>query len=379
MEKVYLDHAATTPLDPEVFEKMKPYFLSEFGNSESLHSFGRDAMLAVDAARDSIAKNIGANYDEVYFSSCGTECDNWALRGLAHGLKKTGRKKILVSSIEHHAVLSSADVLKEEGFDVEYIPCQRSGKIDVEWLKNALTDEVSVVAVMGANNESGVIQPMQEIGALAHAVGAVYFADCVQYAPYRRIDVKTLGADVVVFSAHKFYGPKGCGILYVKRGVRIDRLIAGGEQERGMRGGTLNVPAIVGAGFAYEKALKNLEENNRKIASLRALFLEKTKAIGGEVLGKDEERIESVLSYRLDGVRSDEFIFSADLEGIALSAGSACASHASSPSHVLSAMGLSEEEARSVLRFSFGKHNTEEQIEYAAKKTMEIVERIKNA
>ena len=381
--KIYLDHAATTPLDREVFEKMIPFYTDVFGNADSLHSFGRSGQNAVDNARDKIAELIGAKPSEIYFTSGGTESDNWAMLGSAYAMKKQGKTHILVSSIEHHAVLSSAERLEKDGFDVEYLPVNAGGRVEIAEAQKRLRADTALVAVMAANNETGAIQPIKEIGALAKANGALFFTDCVQYAPYRKIDVAEMNADMISLSSHKFYGPKGCGVLYVKKGVAVEKLVAGGEQERGMRGGTLNVPSIVGFAYAFEKCVQEQERNAEKLKTLREVFLQELLKIDGVTLNGEfkadgSDGTQSVVNVRIDGVDNGTFLYNMDLNGIAVAAGPACASASLKPSHVLTAMGLTEKQAKSSVRFSFGKDNTEEELVFTAKTVGKIVKKLKS-
>lgn len=377
---IYFDHAATTPLDGEVFEKMRPYYTENFGNADSPHSFGRAAMRAVDAARDRVAELVGAKPDEIYFTSGGTESDNWAILGAAYAQRKKGKTRVVVSSIEHHAALSAAERLEKEGFSVAYLPVNARGEAETEALRALLTPETGLVAVMAANNETGVVQPFKALAKLAHENGSLFFTDAVQAAPYLKIDVADWGADMLSFSAHKFYGPKGCGALYVKNGVRLGKLIAGGEQERGMRGGTLNVPSVVGLAAAYEKSVRGMVENNAKIEGLKALFLKKifSDIEGVKLNGEGTACLPSIVNLTFEGIDNAAFLYNMDLHGVAVAAGSACASASVKPSHVLTAMGLSEKDARSSVRFSFGRENTEEEILYGAELAAQIVGKLRS-
>lgn len=377
-ERIYLDHAATTPLDRQVLEKMLPYFTLDFGNADSPHALGRKAMSAVDEARDILAGFLGAEKNEVYFTSGGTESDNWAMFGAARAKRKEGRDRIVLSSIEHHAVLSAAERLEKEGFLVTYLPVNEGGMVELNSLESVVDDKTALVAIMAANNETGVLQPIKEAAQIAHEKGALFFTDAVQAAPYLPIDVQAWGADILSLSAHKFYGPKGVGALYIKKGVRVEKLVGGGEQERGLRGGTLNVPAIVGLAAAYEKNRKEMTEANKKLQALSALFLERISSLTGVTRnGASENALPSVLNLRFSGVENTTLLFNMDLKGVSVAAGSACASASVKPSHVLTAMGLSEREAKESVRFSFGKNNTEEEIERAAKLVVELVERLR--
>lgn len=377
MQRLYFDHAATTPLDHEVLEKMLPYFTDVYGNPDSPHGIGRSAMNAVDSARDKIADLIHAKSNEVYFTSGGTEADNWAMLVGAYAQKAQGKTHVLVSAVEHHAVLESAARLERAGFDVTYLPVNEGGRVEVSALKAALTEKTGLVALMAANNETGTVQPFREAARLAHANGSLFFTDAVQAAPYMPIDVREWDVDLLSFSSHKFYGPKGAGVLYIKNGLKTERLIVGGEQERGLRGGTTNVPAVVGLAAAYEKKVRGMSALNEKLNALRALFLSELSALDGVHINGDGEKIPSVLNLRFDGVDNADFLYNMDIKGICVAAGSACASASIKPSHVLTAMGLTESEAKASVRFSFGKENTEEDVRVLAEVTKEVVKRLR--
>ncbi len=375
MDRIYLDHAATTPLDNEILEKMLPYFTENFGNADSPHALGRKAMNAVDEARDSLALRLNAKPSEIFFTSGGTEADNWAIRGGAYAQKRAGKTHVIISFIEHHAVLSAAEKLQEEGFSVSLLPVNGQGMVEPNALSELITPQTGVVAVMAANNETGVLQPVQELAKIAHDNGSLFFTDAVQVAPYLPLDVKALGVDMLSLSAHKFYGPKGVGALYIKSGVKVDGFLVGGEQERGLRGGTTNVPAVVGLSAAYCKNGDTMSASNEKITRLRALFLEGISSLDGvEING---EGVPAVLNVRFKGVSNVDFLYNMDLQGVCLAAGSACASASIKPSHVLLAMGKREEEAKECVRFSFGKNNTEEEIARAALLTVEVVKKLR--
>ena len=381
---IYFDHAATTPLDNDVFEKMRPFYTENFGNADSLHSFGRKAQNAVDNARDSVAELLGAKPSEIYFTSGGTESDNWAVLGGAYAAKKQGKTHVLLSAIEHHAVLSAGERLQKEGFDVEYLPVNKGGRVELNEVLRRIKPNTGLIGVMAANNETGALQPVQEIAKIARENGCLFFTDCVQLAPHKKIDVVSLGADMISLSSHKFYGPKGCGVLYIKKGVAIEKLVAGGEQERGMRGGTLNVPNIVGFAAALEKCQAEMSANEQKLLSLRKIFIKEILKIqGAKINGEFQEDcadgISSIVNVRFDGVENAAFLYNMDLQGVAVAAGSACASASLKPSHVLTAMNLTEEEAKTSVRFSFGKENTEEEILFVVEKVKEVVKKIKSA
>ena len=383
--RIYCDHAATTPLDESVFEKMRPYYTEYFGNADSLHAFGRTAQNAVDSARDKVAELLNAKPNEIYFTSGGTESDNWAVIGGAYAMKKRGKTHVLLSAIEHHAVLFAGEKLQKDGFDVGYIPVNAQGRVEINEVVSRIKPTTGFIGVMGANNETGAIQPIEEISKIAKGNGALFFTDCVQLAPHKKLDLTALGADLVSISAHKFYGPKGCGALYIKKGVAIEKLVAGGEQERGLRGGTVNVPSVVGLASALEACVKEQAETERKLKELRKIFLDGLFKIGGITLnggldgGIESETLPSIANVRIDGVENGAFLYNMDLNGIAVSAGSACASASLKPSHVLTAMGLTESQAKSSIRFSFGKTNTVDEIEYVVEKSKEIIERLRKA
>lgn len=368
-ERIYLDHAASTPLDSEVLQIMLPYFSETFGNANSQHYFGRKAMAALDTARGTIARLIGAKDGEVFFTSGGTEADNLAVFGAARAQKKRGRNKIFISSAEHHAVIEPAEKLAaEEDFETCLIPIDRHGKIDLEYLRNNVDEHTALVAVMYASNELGTIEPVKEAAEIAHAHGAIFLTDAVQAAPYVRLNVQEIGADLLSFSAHKFYGPKGTGVLYVKSGTPMHKLLVGGEQERGFRAGTVNVAGAVGAAAAYEKTVAGMEEANAKIRRLKNLFVEEISRypfahING---GLGDACVPPVLNLRIDGTENTTMLSLMDLRGVAASAGSACVGGDIQPSHVLLSAGFSPEETRASFRLSFGKHNTEEEMVRAA-------------
>lgn len=378
MERIYFDHAATTPVDPRVLEKMMPYFTEKFGNPNSQHFFGRETVSAVDDARDAIAACIGAKPSEIYFTSGGTEADNWALRGAAHAFAARGRH-LIVSAVEHPAMISSAKELIKEGFDVTFAEVDEYGLVDLEKLERAIRPDTIFVGVMTANNEVGTIQPVKEIAALCKARGIVFFTDAVQAAGAIPLDVKALGADMLSFSAHKFYGPKGVGALYVRSGLRIGKLIAGGHQERSMRGGTTNVPAIVGMAQALRIACAELEKNAAYVTFLRDRFIKRVLAEIPYVKlnGHPEKRLPANANFSFRYIEGESLLFSLDLKNIAVSSGSACSSGSLEPSHVLLAMGLPEGLAHGSIRFSFGKDNTVEQVDYAVDALKEITVKLR--
>ena len=377
MNKIYLDHAATTPLDQKVLNKMLPYFTENFGNADSPHAVGRKAVNAVDDARDRVASLLGAKANEVYFTSGGTEADNWAVIGGAYAQREKGKDHVILSAIEHHAVLYAGEKLQKEGFQVTYLPVNEGGRVEVSALKAVMTERTGLVGVMMVNNETGVVQPIRELAKIAREGGALFFTDGVQGAPYLPIDVKGLGVDMLSLSSHKFYGPKGCGLLYVKNGVKIDKYIGGGEQERGLRGGTTNVPCVVGLAEAYQQNVGTMSASNEKIKRVSQLFLEGISSLSGISINGGGDKLPGILNLRVKGVSNVDLLYKLDLKGVCVAVGSACASGSIAPSHVLLAMGLKEEEARECVRISFGRDNTEEEGVRASKIFVETVEELR--
>lgn len=366
MQRIYLDNAATTPLKKTVFERMSAYFTEEFGNADSPHATGRKAMAAVDFARDTIAAWLGAKPKEIYFTSGGTESDNWAILGAARAQAKKGKRHVLLSSIEHHAVLFAAETLRAEGFDVEEISVNEGGRVETNAILRAIREDTALVCVMRVNNETGIVQPIEEIAKITHDAGVLFFVDAVQAAPHEAIDVREWGVDLLSVSSHKLHGPKGCGALYIKSGVQIERLVGGGEQERGLRGGTLNVPAIVGFAAAVEAL--DYEATNRAIAAAKDAFLRGISALDGVTRNGDcAHAIDGVLSLRVEGVDNATLLYKTDLAGLSIAAGSACSSASVKPSHVLTAMGMSEQAAKESVRVSFSGLTTEEEAQEAAR------------
>lgn len=375
---IYFDHAATTPVDKEVLNEMIPYFSQVFGNPNSQHAFGRASVKAVDSARDTIAKIINAKPNEVYFTSGGTEGDNWAMRGVAHAHKNKG-KHLIISPIEHAAMLSTAKALEKEGFEVSYMKVDEYGFVDLEHLKNIIRDDTIFVGCMMANNEVGTIEPIKEIAEIAHSKGAVMFTDAVQAAGVLKIDVKALGVDMMSMSSHKIYGPKGVGALYIRNGLKVDSILTGGHQERMKRGGTTNVPAIVGFAKAFTIAARDIDKNFEYVSSLRDRFIDKilSEVPFVKLNGPRKNRLPANADFSFEFIEGESILFSLDLAGISVSSGSACSSGSLEPSHVLLALGVEEALAHGSIRFSFGKHNTVEEVDYAVQVIKETVERLR--
>lgn len=378
MDRVYLDHSATTAVDSRVLQKMLPYFTDIYGNANSQHSFGRDALSGVDWARDTIANLIGAKSSEIYFTSGGTEADNWALKGIASAYKQKG-KKIIMSAIEHHAMLATGKQLSEQGYEVLYAPVNNKGIVDLEFLKQNVTQDTLLVSVMLVNNEIGTIQPIKEIVELCKDKGVLVHTDAVQAMSSLNVNVKELGVDLMSFSSHKFNGPKGLGALYVRNGLKIDKLIVGGHQERTRRGGTTNVPAVVGMAEALRLTRETLEQDNKKVKELRDYFVARVE---GEIPdaylnGDRDSRVVSNANFSFKYIEGESILFMLDLNGICVSSGSACSSGSLDPSHVLLSIGVPIEVAHGSIRFSFGKENTKEQVDYVVNKLKEIVNNLR--
>ena len=376
--KVYLDHAATTYTDPEVFEAMKPYFCEVFGNASSLHGFGREAAKAVDKARGQVAAALGCKPSEVYFTSGGTESDNWALKGIMHAHTDKGRH-LITSKIEHHAVLHACEQLEKEGFEVTYVDVDETGKIRIDQLEAAIRPDTVLVSVMAANNEVGTVQPIGEIAKLCKAKGALFHTDAVQAVGSLPLNVSEQGIDLLSLSAHKFYGPKGVGALIVRNGVRLDKLIIGGAQERSMRGGTTNTPGIVGLGEAIARAVGGMEENNAHVRALRDHFIDRVqKEIPDLRLnGHPTDRLPNNVNFSFEYVEGESILMTLDLKGIAVYSGSACTSGSLDPSHVLLAMGVPVELAHGSIRFTFGRRNTLEETDYTVEVLKETLQNLR--
>ena len=377
---IYFDHAATTPVCKEAVEKMIKYLTEDYGNPNSQHAFGRQAMKAVDEARDGIAKIINCKPSELYFTSGGTESDNWALRGVARAFKHKG-KHIIISPIEHAAMLSTAKALTKEGFEVSFMKVDSEGFVDLEDLKKIVRKDTIFVGCMMANNEVGTIEPIKEIAEIAHSVGAYCFTDAVQASGVLDIDVRELGVDLMSMSSHKIYGPKGVGALYVRNGLNIESIITGGHQERTKRGGTTNVAGIVGYYEAFKIANRDMQKNFEYVSSLRDRFINRVleeipyiKLNGPKDLTK---RLPANADFSFEFIEGESILFSLDLAGIAVSSGSACSSGSLEPSHVLLALGVEEALAHGSIRFSFGKHNTMEEIDYAVDELKKAIERLR--
>lgn len=379
MRRVYLDHSATTPLRTDVLEAMLPYLKDKFGNASSIHGFGREAKVALEEAREKVAGIINAAPSEIFFTSGGTESDNLAIKGTAFANRKKG-KHIITSQIEHHAVLESSKFLEKEGFEVTYLPVDSRGLVDPDGLKKAMRDDTTLVSIMHVNNEVGTIQPIQELCRIAKEKGAYFHTDGVQSVGKIRTDVKTSNVDMLSMSGHKIHGPKGVGVLYVRKGVRITPWTHGGHHERSRRAGTENLPGIVGFARALELMNQELDDQSRHMKNLTETFYRKlVESIPDVVLHGDSTRcVPNILSLSFKGVEGESVILSLDMKGVAVASGSACTSGTLEPSHVLSAMRVPPEVAQGAVRFSFGRDNTMEDVEYVLSLLPEIVQRLRS-
>ena len=376
---IYMDNSATTPVKQEVLDEMLPYFTTKYGNPSSIYSLGSSSKVAVEKSREKIGQAINANARDIFFTAGGSEADNWALKGVAFANRKKGNH-IITSKIEHHGILHTCEYLEKQGFKVTYLDVDEYGVIDLNQLKKSITDETILISIMFANNEIGTIQPIKEIGRIAKEKGVYFHTDAVQAIGHIRIDVDELNIDMLSMAAHKFYGPKGIGALYIRPGVKIDPLISGGGQERNRRAGTENVPGIVGMGKAIELAYKNLEEHNNKLIKLRDRLIKKVfKNIDYVRLnGHPTNRLPGNINICFEFIEGESLLLSLDMEGIAGSSGSACTSGTLDPSHVLLAIGLPHEIAHGSLRLSLGDFNTEDEIDYVVEKLVEIVARLRS-
>jgi cysteine desulfurase len=380
MQRIYLDHNATTPLLPAVIDRMLVVLREEFGNPSSVHHFGQQAKAALDEARTDVANLIGAEPSEVLFTSGGTEADNIAIRGAADALEVTGKHHLIASAIEHEAVLNTLKALAKRGWRTTLLPVDQSGIVSPGALRDALAGDTAVVSVMHANNEIGTIQPIAELARLAHDRGALFHTDAVQSAGKIPIDVKTLGVDMLSMSAHKFYGPKGVGALWIRRGLRVLPLLTGGRQERSRRAGTENVAGIVGMGVAARNAAAKMTEEGRRLAALRdRLEAGILRAVPGTAVnGSTGARVPNTTNISFDRIEAESLLIALDLEGLAVSTGSACSSGTLEPSHVLKAMGFNAHRTQNSIRFSLGAANTDAEIDRVISVLPRIVEKLRS-
>lgn len=380
IRKVYLDNASTTFVSSEVLAEMLPCFNSIYGNSNSVHSFGREASAIVDRARDRIANAINASKsNEIYFTSGGTEADNWAIKGIAHAYSNKG-KHIITSAIEHHAILDSCKQLEEEGFEVTYLPVDKNGLVNLVELLHAIRKDTTLISIIAVNNEVGTIQNIKAIAKIAHDYGIIFHTDAVQAIGNIKIDVQDMEIDALTISAHKIYGPKGVGCLYLKNGIRIEPMIVGGSQEREKRGGTVNVPAVAGFGKAVEVAVRDMSINQQKLRSIREYFIknlnEKIEYIS--INGHPQQKINNILNVTFEMVDNESLLMLLDMEGVAVSIASACTSGSNEQSHVLKAMGLDGNTVQSSIRISFGKNISRSDIDYAVEAIEKSVAKLRS-
>ena len=378
-KRIYADNAATTKVAPEVVDAMLPYFTETYGNPSSIYNEGRTARVAVEKAREQVANAIGASPKEIYFTGSGSEADNWALRSTARALSKKGNH-IITSAVEHHAVLHTCQDLEKQGFEVTYLPVDKYGMVSPDDVKAAIKDTTIMISIMFANNEIGTIMPIAEIGKIAKEAGVVFHTDAVQAVGNVEIDVKAMNIDMLSLTAHKFHGPKGCGALYVRQGVKLMSFITGGAQERMRRAGTENVPGIVGLGKAIELATANIKEKQEKLIALRDRYIKKVLETVpySRLNGHPTERRAGNANISFEYIEGEGLLLSLDMKGIAASSGSACTSGSLDPSHVLLAIGLKHEQAHGSLRTSFGEDTTVEDIDYMVDAIAEIVARLRS-
>ena len=361
---IYLDNAATTKVSDNVLNAMLPYLKEEYGNPSSIYTLGRNSAIAVNKARHQVAQALGCEDSEVYFTSCGSESDNWAIKSTAKMMAQKGKKHIITSVFEHHAVLHTLDALKKEGFEVTYLPVYSNGIVKVEDVANAIRPDTALVTIMYANNEIGTIQPIPEIGALCKEKGVIFHTDAVQDIGNVHINVKEQNIDMLSLSGHKIHAQKGCGVLYVNKKYRLPPFIDGGAQERGRRAGTENVPAIVGLGVAITDAVNGVDAKNEKLKKFSdKIYSEIMKIDRVHLNGDREKRMPSNLNFSFEGVEGESLLLQLDLQGIAASSGSACTSGSLDPSHVLLSIGLPHEVAHGSLRISMSEYTTEEEID----------------
>lgn len=374
MNRIYLDNAATTPVSPQVLEKMLPYFTEHFGNASSIYETGRDARKAVDAARRQAAAAINAKPQEIYFTAGGSESDNWAIKGAAFARRKKGNH-IITTSVEHHAVLHTCQWLETQGFEVSYLPVDEYGRVSARQVEEAITEKTILISIMAANNEIGTLMPIAEIAKVAKAHGILMHTDAVQAMGAVPVDVEAWGVDLLSLSGHKFHGPKGIGVLYIRTGVKLDSLVHGGAQERGRRAGTENLPAIVGIGEAMEIAAKNQPANAEKMTRLRDRLITRLLESIPDVRlnGHPTERLPGNVNISVRYIEGEALLLRLDLSGIAASSGSACTSGSLEPSHVLRAMGVPFNYAHGSVRLSLSRYTTEEEVDFVVAHFPEVI------
>lgn len=380
MEKrfIYADNAATTQVSEEVLNSMMPYFRTAYGNASSIYKLGRDAQRDIELAREKVAKAIGADTNEIYFTSCGSESDNWAIKGVCDKLAPKGKKHIVTSVFEHHAILHTCEYMEKHGFEVTYVPIDSKGMINPEDVKNAIRDDTAIVSIMYANNEIGTIQPIEEIAAICKEKGVIFHTDAVQAVGHVEIDVHKQGIDLLSLSGHKIHAQKGIGALYVKKGLVLPNFIHGGAQERNKRAGTENVPAIVGLGTAIEIATTDIAKKAEIITARRNKLIDGILKLPRTRLNGDRnKRLPGNLNISIEGIEGESLLLMLDINGICASSGSACTSGSLDPSHVLLALGLKHEVAHGSLRLSIDESTSDEDVDYILEVIPKVVERLR--
>lgn len=376
MRTLYFDHAATTPVSKEVLQEMFPYFELKYGNASAMYTIGRESKRAIEDARKRVANAINAKQNEIYFTSCGSESDNLAIKGIAYANQNKGNH-IITSKIEHHAVLNSCKALENQGFRVTYLNVDKNGFIDLNQLVNAINKDTILISIMTANNEIGTIEPIEKIGKIAKQNNIIFHTDAVQAIGNIRIDVEALNIDSLSMSGHKFYAPKGIGALYVRNGIQFEKIQDGGHQEHDKRAGTENVAEIVGLGKAIESIYLNYDEYNKHLQELRDFYIKQIqeKIPTAKLNGDRNKRLPGNANFSFNNVNAQQLLLDLDTRGICASAGSACSTGNTTPSHVLTAIGLPKEQAEGTLRTTFGKDNTKQDVEYLVNSIVETIKK----
>lgn len=375
---VYADNAATTRVSDAVLKSMMPYFTQYYGNASSIYELGRNAQRDIELAREKVAKAINASPSEIFFTSCGSESDNWAIRGVCEKLAPKGKKHIVTSVFEHHAILHTCQYMEKHGYEVTYLPINKDGFVNPEDVRNAIRDDTAIVSIMYANNEIGTIQPIKEIGAICREKKVIFHTDAVQAIGNVPIDVKDQNIDILSISGHKIHAQKGIGAIYIKKGLALPNLIFGGAQERNKRAGTENVPAIVGLGTAIEIAAADIEGRKNKVTAMRNRLIDGILQIPRTRLnGSRDNRLPGNCNISIEGVEGESLLLMLDMNGICASSGSACTSGSLDPSHVLLALGLKHEVAHGSLRLSISDENTDDDIDYILEVVPKVVEKLR--
>ena len=376
---VYADNAATTRIAPQVLDAMLPYLKEEYGNPSTLYKLGREAKIAIEKAREQVAQVIGAKAEEIFFTGSGTEADNMALKGVLYGPAGKGKKHLITTKIEHHAILHTDMALEKEGFQVTFLDVDKNGRVDLEELKQAITPNTALVSIMAANNEVGTIQPIEEIGKICREKGVLFHTDAVQAFGHMPLDVNKMNIDLLSLSAHKINGPKGSGALYIRRGLGLRPVIEGGGQERNRRSGTENVAGIVGLGQAAQLAMETMVEESARLKALAKKLTDGVLQIPETILtGDPENRLPGACSFAISAIEGESLVLYLDMEGICTSTGSACSTGSLDPSHVLMAIGLSHEVSHGSLRVTLGRFNTEEEVDYIIETLPKVVEKLRS-